>query len=476
MDPHPSHLPLDCLISIFSYLHDEDLITTSHVCKAWHEAAETPWLWGKICLQRWGFCNIASFLSGIDKQSWKSYYMRRLLLELKMKTGRSGGDYSCQSLRGHNGKITGVVYLAGTCATSEFWNESSVVCSASTDGTVVAWDVQKAEQLWSTPVQSPLCDIVVDVQSKVVVTVDDSGTVKAWEGSTGQEVASYSTGSPRNSLYAYGIDNKPVITVGSSNGSLHTLMSPSLSKLSRYVVFDSFRLDLILSSPDKKWILTASRDCSEFSPKVFLSQSLCSGPEGEGPVSASLPDSACGCCSAAFVPSHPARVAVIHSGPLSQKKRLSIFDISMKMMKYEEAPSAQQVESFELDLPHWSSSVLLQARDSNTLVVAAGTQLSVYSLKGALLHRMQDHTQPISSLWVDSFRVVTASRDLSLRVLTWSHDKEKGVCLESQYHLLGGSQSMSRGFTFVTCDYISIVGCVEGVNGRDVLKAYTFNT
>lgn len=56
--------------------------------------------------------------------------------------------------------------------------------------------------------------------------------------------------------------------VGSSNGSLHTLTSPSLSKLSRYVVFDSFRLDLILSSPDKKWILTASKESSDFSPKV----------------------------------------------------------------------------------------------------------------------------------------------------------------------------------------------------------------
>ncbi|XP_063064113.1 F-box/WD repeat-containing protein 12 [Engraulis encrasicolus] len=473
---NPLDLPLDCLITIFSYLHDEDLITTSHVCKAWQEAAETPWLWRKMCLQRWGFCNIAGFLSGIDKQSWKSYYMRRALLELKMKTGASGSDYNCQSLRGHNGRISGAAYLAGTSVTSEFWKESSIVCSASKDGTVIAWNVQKAEQLWSSPVQRPLCDIVVDLQSNAVVTVDDRGMVKSWEGSTGQEMASYSTGAPRNTLYACNISDKPVITVGSSNGTLHTLTSPSLAKLSSHVAFDSLTgLDLILSSPDKKWIFTASKNTSVFSPKVFLSESLSSGPEGEGPVSTSLPSSATGCFAAAFVPSHPARVAVVHSGQLSRTKRLCVFDISMKMMKYEEAPFAQQVESFELELPQVSG-VLLQARDGNTLVVAAGSQLRVYSLKGALLHSMEDHTQHISSLWVDSFRVVTASRDLSLRVLTWSQDNEKGLRLDSRYHLLGGSHSMSSGFTFVTCDDISIVGSVEGVNGKDVLKAYTFNS
>ncbi|XP_062396964.1 F-box/WD repeat-containing protein 12 [Sardina pilchardus] len=471
----PLDLPLDCLISIFSYLHEEDLVTASHVSKAWHEAAETPWLWRKKCLQRWGFCNIANFLSDIDKQSWKSYYLRRALLEIGMKAGRSGGDYICQSLRGHNGKIIGVVYLAGINPISEFWSQSSVVCSASTDGTVRAWDVQKATQLWSSPEQRQLCDIVADLQNNIVVTVDDTGTVKAWEGPTGGEVASYSTGSTKNTLYACSINDKPVIIVGSNNGALHTLTSPSLSKLSSHVVFDSFRLDLILSSPDKKWILTASKDCSEYSPKVFFSPSLCSGPEGEGPVSVSLPMSVRSVYSAAFLPSPSPRVAVIHSSDLSQKKNLSIFDISMAKTRYDDpAPAAQQTESSELDLP--STNVLLQARDSNTLVVAAGHQLSVYSVKGALLQRMVDHTGPVTSICVDNFRVVTASLDLSLRVLTWNHENEKELSLDSQYHLLGGSHTMSRGFTVVACDYISIVGSVASVNGNDVLKAYSFNT
>ncbi|GAA6069339.1 F-box/WD repeat-containing protein 12 isoform X1 [Tachysurus ichikawai] len=36
-------------------------------------------------------------------------------------------------------------------------------------------------------------------------------------------------------------------------------------------------------------------------------------------------------------------------------------------------------------------------------------------------------------------------------------------------------QKVLEGFTAVACDYASIVASVEGVNGKDVLKAYIFN-
>lgn len=64
--------------------------------------------------------------------------------------------------------------------------------------------------------------------------------------------------------------------------------------------------------------------------------------------------------------------------------------------------TVQQMESFELDLSGSHQSILLQAKDSNTLVVAAGNQLSVYSVKGALMHRMVDHMLPITSICVVS--------------------------------------------------------------------------
>lgn len=47
--------------------------------------------------------------------------------------------------------------------------------------------------------------------------------------------------------------------------------------------------------------------------------------------------------------------------------------------------------------------------------------------------------------------MVTASRDLSLRVLTWGSDAERGLnTLESRYHLLGGSHTMSRSLRMLS--------------------------
>ncbi|XP_028848587.1 F-box/WD repeat-containing protein 12 [Denticeps clupeoides] len=469
MENSLADLPFDCLLHIFSFLLGEELNEAASVCKAWHRAAETPWLWREMCLQRWGFCNVAQFLSTIKKKSWKAYYLRRSQLERNME---SSADYTCQTLRAHAGSIVGFVYLSGSDALSEFWNHRSVVCSASSDGTLRAWDIQQAVQLWSSPAQAPLRAVTVDPENKVVITSDDVGTVRAWEGLTGQEVASFSSGSPRNLLHSYNIGGSSYLAIGTGSGSLHTLTSPALSKLSSCVVFDSFSLNIIHSSPDKKWIFTGSKDNVDLSPEVFLIQTLCSSEERA--VSTRLPVS--GCTAAAFLPSHPARVAVVHGDGSSQSKTLSVFDVVMKRARYDDEPSVQQVETFKLALNRFQSDIFLEAKGSNTLVLAVGDELKVYTVKGALVASFKEHQQHITSLCVDSFRVVTASRDLSLRVLTWRNDGEKGLTLESRYHLLGGSHTMSRGFSHVACDYASIVGSVESVNGKDALKAYTFNS
>lgn len=60
----------------------------------------------------------------------------------------------------------------------------------------------------------------------------------------------------------------------------------------------------------------------------------------------------------------------------------------------------QQVESFSLTLNTRSTQILLEAKDSNCLVLAADQELRVYSLKGALLASFNDHTMPISSICV----------------------------------------------------------------------------
>lgn len=149
--------------------------------------------------------------------------------------------------------------------------------------------------------------------------------------------------------------------------------------------------------------------------------------------------------------------------------------------------SAREVESFRLNLNTWHSDMVLQAKGSNMVLLTDGNDLNIYTVKGELISSFKEHLQPITSVCVvrtssssssssltltftthrnetrshafdsrqDDFRVVTASRDLSLRVLTWKKDGDKGLTLESQYNLLGGSHSMSRyGPSFITDFYI----------------------
>ncbi|KAL1021502.1 hypothetical protein UPYG_G00014080 [Umbra pygmaea] len=472
------YLTNDCLIHIFSFFHEDDLIRASYVCKEWHEAAETPWLWRGMCLQRWGFCNISLLASEHGKKAWKHYFLGRFKLELKMTEGRTGGDYICKSMRGHTGRVVGCVYLAGnTHQRPDFWSFNPTVCSASSDGTVRAWDIQQGAQLWCSPVQSPLTGMVAEQGGGRVLTSDSSGMVKAWDGQSGQEVSSYSSASPQCTMLSFSINGSYFLSVGTSQGSVHTLTSPSLLKLSSLVVCDTFKVNLLLASPDKKWILAGTRENIVISPKVLSSQSLTCPSEDEDPLCQCLPIS--GCYAATFLPSQAARLATVHCKDQSHthpNKVLSVFDISVKKTRYTSEIQVDQVERFEVVFDSRTSDILLEGKGSSTLVVAAGQELRVYNLKGQLLCGFKDHIQPITSVCVDSFRVVTASKDLSLRVLTWKTDRDRGLTLDSRYHLLGGSHSLSRGFTQVVCDYSSIVASVEAVDRKDVLKAYSFSS
>lgn len=472
MDPDEPVLIRDCLINIFTFLTEEDLIRASSVCKDWHEAAETPWLWRRISLQRWSFCNLSVLGEGRENHSWKRYYLRRSFLEKNMTKGRSGG-YTCKSLRGHTGSVVGFVYLQENSSLNpNLWSSNATVCSASSDGTVRAWNIQKPELLWCSAVQSPLRAIVTDEQHEVVVTADSTGLIKTWEGQTGKEIASFSTGSTDCTLLQYNINSEWFLTVGTRGGAVQTLAGLTLTEKSRVRVCEPFQVNILRVSPDKKWIAAGTKDNSDLSPKVIYTESLTSPSEDDDPLCQSVPVS--GCQAAVFIPTQPARLAIVHEGH-RPNKTLSVFDVSIKKTVFKSEIQVQQVESFALELNNWSSGILLQAKDSNCIVLAGDKTLWVYSLKGEQLASFREHDGHISSMCVDSFRVVTASEDLSLRVLTWRNDRDKGLMLESQYHLLGGSHTMFRGFTHVACDYSSIVASVEGNDSKDVLKAYSFN-
>lgn len=73
-----------------------------------------------------------------------------------------------------------------------------------------------------------------------------------------------------------------------------------------------------------------SSDYCFVSLQVIWTESLTSPSEDEDPLCQCLPVT--GCQAAVFIPTQPARVAVIHQGP--NNKLLSVFDISIKKTRY----------------------------------------------------------------------------------------------------------------------------------------------
>lgn len=232
----------------------------------------------------------------------------------------------------------------------------------------------QSRALWCSPALSPLTGIVSDEQHELVITADSTGLIRTWRGHTGQNVASFSTGSPRCTLLQYNTDGGWFLTVGelpvlgvgdvscrelvacpqvgTSLGSLCTLAGSSLTKTSSVVVCDSFDVNMLLVSPDKKWVMAGTKDNNDSSPQVFLvcvsgpcvvfhrcetlalsfqliwTESLTRAPQDEDEA-LRRPLPVAGSQAAVFVPGHPARLAVLHSG----NKALTVFDVGLRRAK-----------------------------------------------------------------------------------------------------------------------------------------------
>lgn len=66
--------------------------------------------------------------------------------------------------------------------------------------------------------------------------------------------------------------------------------------------------------------------------QVFYTESLTSPSEDEETLCQSVP--VIGCRAAVFIPTQPARLAVLHHNDLERKNDITIFDIIMKKTKY----------------------------------------------------------------------------------------------------------------------------------------------
>ncbi|XP_078065788.1 F-box/WD repeat-containing protein 12 [Mustelus asterias] len=474
METNPSPvLTRDSLIHIFTQLEADDLRRAAQVNQAWNDAAETPWLWRKLCLERWIFCNLSDTESEVN--SWKKYYLHRSKTEHHMASGRSAVDYTCTTFRGHSDSITGLQYLSNPDHQFDTGICKSLVCTASRDHTLRAWSIQEGKQLWSTPVQEePLVKLITVPQRDLAITADSKGKLKVWNGQTGDELATSATAFTVCSLVTYNMNNQLYLTVGSGGGALVTLTIPNLSQISHLSVIVADKIDFLLVSPDQRWIVAGANESYDIPAKVLGTELLINSVDDDRLTTDSLPLT--GCFTACWLPKKPSRVATLtRSNVTASEISIVTLDIALQKTGHKLEIQAEEVGNFTHKVAGWSNNILLEGHGTNTIILAQGVELKLFSIDGMHLANFRDHKETISGISVDPFRVITASMDLSLRVYTWKRQPNKCLSLESNYHLLGGSHQRSRGFTSVLCDHVSIVGTVLSKNGKDVLKAYYFN-
>lgn len=468
-DPEMGELTVDCLVCIFSYLNAKELLTAAIVSKEWNEAAETSQLWRRMSLSRWTFCNISNLVPGM--QTWKKYYLHRSQLEHQMTSGRGTLDYTCKTMRGHNGAIVGMAYLSENEHKFESGHFISVVCTASTDCTIRAWNLHEGTQLWSSPVQQEaLSQLIAVPQENIVLTSDVKGTIKVWNGQKGEELAAFTTNTAKCVMAIYTVHGNMFVSAGIGGGFLYTLGVPALNEISRIRVYTDDAVDVVLCSPDTQWIVAANLYNINELPKIFCSDSITNPSNDEPTITSTLPIN--GCIAACWLPKEAARIGVINRGP-DQEHKVTTLNITAKKYKYKTEIIVEQVASFAV--PGRGSSVShICGHGTETLLLASGPELYLYTISGSKLASFKDHTEDITSICVDPFRAITSSMDLSLRVYTW-RTENKMCTLTSRYHLLGGSHRFSRGVSSVVCDFVSIASSVDGADGKSILRAYCFN-
>lgn len=450
------------LLHVFSFLEAGDLLRAAQVNKVWNEVSMSTELWRQLCLRRWASCQ--AFPVVLGTQTWRQYYFCRSELEFRVESGRPQ-DFICKALSGHTGTIDQLAYVSPHEHRFD-GGARSVVCTVSSDCTVRAWDLQEGTEIWSSPEQpAPLVNLVAYPQLQLVVTVDTQGLIMGWNAETGSEWASFSLPTSCSSMETCDHPEGPFLLVACDEGTLYTMTVPQLQVVSKVATFPHTPVNLTCS-PDTQWVFVSAQD-SDLGPKVFYTQSLAHPSEDRLPASTTL--SIRKSSSACWAPDEAARLMVLHS----EGMHLVITTFELKANKSRDRVSilAQQLASFPL--PDSVTPHLMQAHDSQTILLTSSSELVLFTIHGLQLMAFQDHQQPITSLWVDADRVITAALDLSLRVYVWNK-KNTSPVLKSCYHLLGGSHRWASGFTHVKSDSRSIAGVEARSTGTSILRSYCY--
>lgn len=344
----------------------------------------------------------------------------------------------------------------------------SVVCTVSSDCTVRAWDLQEGTEMWSSPVQpAPLVNLVAYPQLQLVVTVDTQGLIRGWNTDTGSEWAFFSLPTSCSSMEACDHPEGSFLLVACAEGTLYTMTVPQLQVVSRVPTFPHTPVSLTCS-PDKQWVLVSAQD-SDLGPKVFYTQPLLHPSEDRLPASATLPIRLSS--RACWAPDEAARLMVTHRDDSGVHLVITTFELKANKSRDRVSILAQQLASFPL--PDTMTPHLMEGHGSQVILLTSGSELVLFNIHGLQLLAFQDHQRPITSVWVDPDRVITAALDLSLCVYVWNKENASPI-LKSCYHLLGGSHRWASGFTHVKSDSRSIAGVEARSTGTSILRSYCY--
>ncbi|XP_061428869.1 F-box/WD repeat-containing protein 15-like [Lethenteron reissneri] len=493
-------LPFDCLAHVFTFLRAEQLLRAAVVNRLWNAVANSPALWRCLCRRRWAFCRVER------ASEWKRYYLRRQGLERALGCGRPGADYTCTTLRGHDGAISAVCYLSdgepridtaqgdddydddydddgqenaergksgASASRPEKARPLTCVCSASKDGSVRAWDVHTGQQLWlAGQVGGTAVECLVAVPTLgLVVSGSRAGEVTVWDAAGGHEVATRADPTPGVTVLATcALEGGHFLLAGGNMGTLRVLALPSLAPVRSLLLAEDHALNLLAPAPVGTVILVGATHSPDVPVQLLGVRALCTEDEEEAPpdprrplpprpanwrpdpmaamVTATLPELAgLGVLAAAWFPAKPARLAAAVELADGQHE-VRCFDVELGKARRKEHVAVSEVAvRFIIPKEQWATQApFLRTASHNIVLTTLGQQLSVWdAATGGRLATFSDHKQQITGIHVDPFRVVSCSLDLSLRVYTWA----QAEAAEGMEAAAGAGQQLVSKYTLL---------------------------
>ena len=402
------------------------------------------------------------------ERTWQKYFIARSKIETGVATGRPGQDYVCKTLRGHKDQVTDMVFVT----TNDIYNEeliennaSPIVASCSQDKSVCLWNVREGKSLWKKQShESSVARLTMLPLDALMASGDAEGGIKLWDVKTEQDTPLQGS---HSAVITSMFCGKDVIGQGKDSTGSHLLIvgfrdgyvkiwDTRLTASPQYELTCPFGLNHMKLQSDH---LLATASKFESTVKIFDIRYL--APEcWKHPELTTL--------------QHPSDATVTCLTWVPGKQNQLLVGYNNGDIILWNSVSGQQIHCFQ---GHRREVSCVQVLGST--VVSAGHDHTVRlwdlnSLKALQTHT--DHMGPVTDLYVDAYRVMSCSRDYSIRTYCWSKDVRSSsqpdslTVLNSKYTLLGGSlQRAGNGFEKVVCDYSTCIG-----RANDVLKAYSF--